>query len=190
MADRTASPKQRRRAVAELLLAVLVPAAIAAVLAFALIPTSGGSAPQANVANGRAADLARRAGSLKPIVVNSHGARLGSSAPASAPAVRGARPAPPRRISIPAAGIDAGVDAVGRTPTGIEVPAVGRAGWYRDGPRPGEPGRAVVIGHLDAANGPGLFALLPGVANGTRVALVDARGVTHAYAVVGKAQVE
>jgi hypothetical protein len=190
MADPTVSAKRPRRAAAELLLAVLVPAAIAGLLAFALIPKSGGSAPQASAGNGRADDLARRAGALRPIVVGSRGARLGTSSAASAPAVRGARPALPRRISIPAAGVDAGVDAVGRTPPGIEVPAVGRAGWYRDGPRPGEPGRAVVIGHLDSSNGPGLFALLPGVANGTEVSLVDARGVRHDYAVVGKAQVE
>lgn len=188
MADRPGAVKPPRRPAAELLLAVLVPAAIAGVLAFALIPESGGSAPGASAGDARAADLARRASSLRPIVVNARGARLGSST--SSPGERGARPAAPRRISIPAVGVDAGVDPVGRTPTGIQVPAVGRAGWYRDGPRPGEPGRSVVIGHLDSSNGPGLFALLPGVANGTEVSLMDARGVKHEYAIVGKAQVE
>ena len=186
MAERAAASKPRRRAAAELVLAVVVPAAIAGLLAFVLIPDGPGSAPSAGDA--RAQDLARRAGSLKPIVVDTRGARLGSSP--SRPAEQAARPAPPRRISIPAVGVDAAVDPVRRTPTGIEVPAVGRAGWYEEGPRPGEPGRSVVIGHLDSSSGPGLFALLPGVAGGTEVSLVDARGATHRYAVVGKAQVE
>jgi sortase (surface protein transpeptidase) len=188
MADRNGAVKPRGRAAVELMLAVLVPAAVAGLLAFVLIPESGGSAPAGSAGDARAEDLARRAGSLKPIVVDTRGARLGSSA--SEPSEQGARPAPPRRISIPAVDVNAGVEPVGRTPSGIAVPAVGRAGWYRDGPRPGEPGRSVVIGHLDSSNGPGLFALLPGVANGTKVSMVDAAGKSHDFAVVGKAQVE
>ena len=43
----------------------------------------------------------------------------------------------------------------------IRVPSLGRAGWFEGGPRPGEPGRAVIIGHLDTKRGPGLFARVP-----------------------------
>jgi hypothetical protein len=78
---------------------------------------------------------------------------------------------------------------VSSTAAGIEVPQVGRAGWFDEGPRPGEPGRAVVIGHLDSQTGPGLFALLPGVEPGTDVSVTDAAGVLHRFKVVGKAQV-
>lgn len=101
-----------------------------------------------------------------------------------------ARPGTPARLSIPALGLDVPVDAVQGTANGIEVPPVGRAGWFDGGPRPGEPGRAVVIGHIDAANGPGIFALLPGVANGTVVNVTDSRGAVHRFRIVGKAEIQ
>jgi hypothetical protein len=47
----------------------------------------------------------------------------------------------------------------------------------------------VVIGHLDSRSGPGLFALLPGVRDGTDVKVTDEAGEVHRFKVVGKAQV-
>jgi sortase (surface protein transpeptidase) len=45
-----------------------------------------------------------------------------------------------------------------------DSPAV--AGWYAEGPRPGQPGPAVILGHVDSTAGPGvfyhLFELRPG----------------------------
>ncbi len=125
---------------------------------------------------------------LHPIVIRDGRAVLGSGLEGTA--AQPSRPAPPARLSIPALGVAARIDPVSATRNSIEVPAVGRAGWFAAGPRPGEPGRAVLIGHLDAANGPGLFALLPGVENGTRVAITDARGAVHRFAVVGRAEVD
>jgi sortase (surface protein transpeptidase) len=69
------------------------------------------------------------------------------------------------------------------------VPPVGEAGWFDAGPRPGETGRAVVIGHLDTHDGPGLFAKVPSLSQGTRIDLLDRRGGVHLYSVVGTAQV-
>ena len=71
----------------------------------------------------------------------------------------------------------------------MEVPSVGTAGWFSGGPRPGEPGRAIVIGHLDTRHGPGLFARVPSLPPGTRIAVLDARGEMHRYGVVGGAEV-
>jgi len=71
----------------------------------------------------------------------------------------------------------------------LRVPAVGVAGWYRGGPRPGEAGRAVVIGHLDTKTGPGLFARVARLAPGATVSITDARGDVWSYDVVGAAQV-
>jgi hypothetical protein len=102
----------------------------------------------------------------------------------------GVRPATPARISIPAASVDAAVDVVRARHGAIEVPHIGRAGWVNVGPRPGEPGRAVIIGHLDTHSGPGLFARVPKLKRGRRIAVVDARGSVHRYEVVGSAQVE
>ena len=102
----------------------------------------------------------------------------------------GLRPATPARISIPAAGVDAAVDEVRVRRGGVEVPAIGRAGWVDTGPRPGEPGRAVMIGHLDTHEGPGLFARVPTLKRGQEIAVVDARGGVHRYDVVGSAEIE
>ena len=133
------------------------------------------------------ASQAAEPSTLHPIVMRGGRTELGTG---SAGVYEQARPAPPAWLSIPAASVDAPIDPVSGTATGIEVPAVGRAGWYDAGPRPGEPGRAVIIGHFDASNGPGLFALLPAVANGTDISIRDAAGATHRYEIVGKAEME
>jgi hypothetical protein len=173
-------------------LGVLIPALAAGVVAFALIPRSSERAApvQLPVASGGApAKLARMAAAepLRPIVLRGDHSRLGSGA--AGPAASEDRPAEPAHLAIPALGVRADVQRVGATETGIEVPQVGRAGWFEDGARPGEPGRAVIIGHLDSQNGPGLFALLPGVKPGTDVSVTDAAGDVHRFKVVGKAQV-
>jgi hypothetical protein len=172
-------------------LGVMIPALAAGVLAFALIPRPDGAAPiQISLGESKPpAELARMASAepLHPIVVSGGRAQLGHG-PAG-PATTADRPAEPAHIAIPALGVRADVQHVSSTATGIEVPQVGRAGWFDEGPRPGEPGRAVVIGHLDSQTGPGLFALLPGVEAGTDVSVTDAAGTVHRFKVVGKAQV-
>jgi hypothetical protein len=170
---------------------VLIPAVAAGLLAFTLIPRSESSAPIeiAATESEPPAQLARMAATepLHPIVVSGGTAQLGHGA--AGPATNADRPAEPAHLSIPALGVGADVQRVSATSTGIEVPQVGRAGWFDEGPRPGEPGRAVVIGHLDSQTGPGLFALLPGVRPGTDVRVTDESGEVHRFKVVGKAQV-
>jgi sortase (surface protein transpeptidase) len=173
-------------------LGILIPAVAAAVLAFALFPRSERSPP--GIPAGQAhppRQLARIAGAasepLHPIVLHGSRAELGSGPAGTTTASD--RPAEPAHLSIPALGVRADVQRVGATTIGLEVPQVGRAGWFDEGARPGEPGRAVIIGHLDSQTGPGLFALLPGVHNGTDVSVTDARGAVHRFQVVGKAQV-
>ena len=172
-------------------LGVMIPAIAAGLLAFLLIPRPDGSAPiQISVGESRPpAQLARMAAAepLHPIVVRGGHAALGRGPAGMATATD--RPAEPAHLSIPSLGVRADVQHVRSTSTGIEVPQVGRAGWFDEGPRPGEPGRAVVIGHLDSQTGPGLFALLPGVEPGTDVSVTDAAGAVHRFKVVGKAQV-
>jgi Sortase domain len=101
----------------------------------------------------------------------------------------GIRPAPPVAISIPTAGVRALVEGVKAHHGALRVPSIGRAGWYEGGPRPGEPGRAVIIGHLDTGRGPGLFARVPSIRPGTEIAVTDARGGVHRYTAVGGAEV-
>lgn len=74
-------------------------------------------------------------------------------APAS-PAMRelSARPqASGMRVRIPTIGVDAAVQHVGVAKSGkLAVPSnYSDAGWYRYGPIPGEPGAAVMDGHVD-----------------------------------------
>ncbi len=107
--------------------------------------------------------------------------------PASAP--QGRRPAVPIWIAIPAAGLSARVEPVAARRGVLRVPAVGRAGWFRGGPRPGEAGRSVIIGHLDTKTGPGLFARVPHLLPGAGVSVTDRRGDVWDYKVVGAAQV-
>jgi sortase (surface protein transpeptidase) len=77
----------------------------------------------------------------------------------------------PVRLRIPAIHVDAGVGQLGLKPDGtIEVPAdPGQAGWYAKGPAPGEPGPAVILGHLDWYTGPAVFYRLAALRPGDQV---------------------
>ncbi|MFB7473824.1 class F sortase [Kitasatospora sp. NPDC056184] len=99
-------------------------------------------------------------------------AATGTAAPAVPAATGAAAAAPspfaaskPTRLLVPAAGVDAPVTGLGLNADGtVEVPTVeraGEAGWYRNGPTPGETGPAVLIGHYDTARGPAVFRGLP-----------------------------
>jgi hypothetical protein len=169
----------------ELGLAVVVPAAVAALLTLVLLPDLTRRAP-VHVAGGDAARLAHMA-ELRPIVLHGRRTVLGSG-PAG-PLTTETRPGVPTSMAIPSLHVDAPVERVSATPTGIEVPRIGRAGWFEAGPRPGEPGRSVIIGHLDGATVPGVFQHVPDIAKGSEIVVRDADGGVHAYSVVGKVQV-
>lgn len=65
----------------------------------------------------------------------------------------------PVRLRIPELGVDSPLDTLGQAPDRtVEVPADPvRAGWYALGPRPGQAGPAVVLGHVDGNGRPGVF---------------------------------
>jgi len=181
-------PGRRRRSLA---IATCVPAVIAAVAGALLAPLFGGSdhgGPQSAMA----ADLAREAAQpgglppLVPVVERGGEPRLAAHGGSSAAT---ARPAPPAWISIPRAGVDAPVDSLGARPSGLTLPALGRAGWWNGGPRPGEDGRAVIVGHLDSRDGPDVFAHVPDLAKGDTIVVRDQVGESHRYAVVGVTRV-
>ncbi|HET7518207.1 MAG TPA: sortase [Actinomycetes bacterium] len=78
---------------------------------------------------------------------------------------------------MPAAGVKARVVPVGLRPDRtMEVPAVDRAGWYEPGPRPGEPGPAVIVGHVDSRSGPAVFFRLHQLRRGDRIVVGQAEG--------------
>lgn len=101
-----------------------------------------------------------------------------------------ARTAPaPVRISAPALGVDAPVDAVGVAPDGqMELPEdVARVGWYRFGPEPGAAGSAVLAGHVDdREQGPGALFPLRDAAVGDELTVTDAAGTATRWRVVSR----
>ena len=112
-----------------------------------------------------------------------------SSSPVPAPgftAVREvARTAVPTRVRIPSLGVDAPVGPVGKAADGtVEVPTRWEdVGWYDEGVRPGEPGPAVLLGHVDSKAGPAVFVRLPQVAVGAEVQVVAQGGTVSRFRV-------
>lgn len=84
----------------------------------------------------------------------------------------------PRRLRIPTLAVDTSLESLGRrADKTVEVPHDWqRAGWYRDGPRPGEPGSAVILGHVDSPSGPAVFTGLASLRKGTRLYVDRADG--------------
>ncbi|MDT7579731.1 MAG: hypothetical protein QOK35_995, partial [Pseudonocardiales bacterium] len=99
--------------------------------------------------------------------------------------------AEPVRLRIPAAGVDTPLVRLGRAPDGsIEVPArFDEAGWFAEGPRPGQPGPAVVLGHVDSRTGPAMFYRVAALPRGAQIVVDRADGSTVAFRVSGTQRV-
>jgi len=100
------------------------------------------------------------------------------------------RPAPPLGISIPAVRVQGPVDPIRAVAGQLEIPPPGRAGWFNAGPRPGEPGRAVIVSHVDSQAGPELFASLRTLPRRTRILVEDRRGGIHRFRLMHRRQIE
>jgi hypothetical protein len=81
--------------------------------------------------------------------------------------------------------VDTRLQRLGRAADGsIEVPTdFGVAGWFAEGPRPGQPGPAVIVGHVDSRRGPGVFFGLAGLAARAEVGLDRADGTAAGFRV-------
>jgi hypothetical protein len=172
-----------------LALAVIVPAVIAAAVTFTVVGSGERTAPQ-QVSGGDAASLAADAEigpPLRPIVLRGKRSVLGTGPAGPLGGGRGA--GVPVRMAIPELHVNAEIERVAATDSGIEVPQIGRAGWFEAGPRPGDPGRAVIIGHIDGPGEAGVFHHVPGIRKGAEIAVVDDEGRVHRYAATGKLQV-
>jgi LPXTG-site transpeptidase (sortase) family protein len=117
-------------------------------------------------------------GALRPVVAD-----LPAPAPrlARAPARHGRQP-PPSLVRVRSRSIDVPVVPIDAEDGHLVVPPVDRVGWVRGGPRPGEPGRTVLIGHRDSATGAAPFAALASLRPGARVVTVGG-GSRHRYRV-------
>jgi Sortase domain len=144
--DRPRAARQRRRAAAIAAVSVLgaigcgssaKPVAVAAVRQIRFPPATGvaPSPTTAHVSGGVSVDL--------------------SGSPTRAAPTVGI----PTKIDIPTLGVHAAVVALGRNPDGsLQVPQrFDTVGWYTETSRPGDPGPAVLAGHVDSYQGAAVF---------------------------------
>jgi sortase (surface protein transpeptidase) len=91
----------------------------------------------------------------------------------------------PVRILIPAIGVSAPILPVGlNADRTLQVPVTfSETGWFTRGPEPGEPGPAVIVGHVDSVDGPGVFYHLRALRNGDLIKVVLENGWTVRYLV-------
>jgi len=93
----------------------------------------------------------------------------------------------PVRVIIPAIGVSAPVIPLGLNADGtMQVPhSFSATGWFQPGPEPGEPGPAIVVGHVDSRSGPGVFYRLRALGRGDRVKIVLANRRALQFVVTG-----
>ncbi|GER87734.1 class F sortase [Dictyobacter vulcani] len=108
--------------------------------------------------------------------------------PAVSPTPKGISMSAGAHLIIPAIGINAPVELVGKNADGLmEVPTRNRwegAGWYKDGPSPGQTGSAVIDGHLDRPGGaPAVFWRLRELHIGDIVTVKEKTGRTVRFKV-------
>jgi LPXTG-site transpeptidase (sortase) family protein len=103
----------------------------------------------------------------------------------AAPPTGAAQVAEPASLVIPAIGVSTALVHLGLTSTGaLQVPpTTAIAGWYTGSPRPGAIGSAVIAGHIDSYQGPGVFYRLSQLRRGDRVYVRRADGTLAVFKV-------
>lgn len=93
--------------------------------------------------------------------------------------------APPVSVRMPSIGVSSELQRLGRNADGtIEVPGEWqRAGWFHEGPKPGQVGPAVILGHVDSTAGPAVFYRLRELQPGDEVHVHRADGTTVTFVV-------
>jgi LPXTG-site transpeptidase (sortase) family protein len=137
-------------------------------------------------------------GPASPARVSSDGGGTPASAPADPSPTASATGTPghaaamarsvPRRLRVPAIGVDTAVMSLGLAADGgVRVPPIAAhspAGWYDGSPTPGQTGPAVILGHVTVgAYGDGVFAHLDRLRPGDRVTVVRQDGSTAVFSV-------
>jgi sortase (surface protein transpeptidase) len=145
-------------------------------LAAVLVAACGQSQPVANQRKGDG-------------VAASAAAPIPSATPSEQPQQASPPPQPvrhvPARLVIASIGVDAPIEQVARDQNNnMGVPSVSsHVAWYSPGPAPGEPGDAVIDGHLDWTTGPAVFWNLGKVHAGDVIQVVARDGAVLRFAV-------
>ena len=97
---------------------------------------------------------------------------------------------PRPRLEIPRIGVKAHVIQLGLNRDGsLEVPKdYSEVGVWKDGPQPGEPGAAVIAGHVDTPTVPAVFYHLRKLRRGDRVRWLGDNGVVATFVVTRSEQ--
>jgi hypothetical protein len=109
-----------------------------------------------------------------------------TSAEQAAPGPLG--PSRPVRIRIPSIGVNTVVNPIGKNKDGtLAVPQPGRrldqAAWYDGSPTPGQPGPAIIEGHVDSVEGPSVFFRLGALRPGQKVQVTRSDGLRLEFVV-------
>jgi sortase (surface protein transpeptidase) len=137
-------------------------------------------------------------GGSPPGVADSVPVSFGGSAPSDVPSTSGGQsrvdigidPSPtsvPTHLDIPRIGVHTDVIPLGLNSDGtVMVPPAdpqAPAGWYRHLASPGEPGPAVLLGHVDSYQGPAVFHRLSDLVPGDSISVARADGRTVVFTV-------
>ncbi|MGH9210510.1 MAG: class F sortase [Acidimicrobiales bacterium] len=109
------------------------------------------------------------------------------SRPEGAPAGVAPSPSAPVQVEIPAIGVSSGLETLALDPDGaIGAPTDFHvAGWFADGPQPGQPGPAVLAGHIDSRDGPAVFYRLAELVIGDEIVVRREDGSEVRFRVTG-----
>ncbi len=104
------------------------------------------------------------------------------AAPQTAPLPPVARPV---ALTIPEIGVSTRLITLGLGPQGVVQvpPTTAVAGWYTRSPRPGAVGPAVILGHIDSYQGPGVFFRLVELRSGDPIYIRRSDGSTVEFRV-------
>jgi sortase (surface protein transpeptidase) len=126
------------------------------------------------VPTGSAPPLARHAADRLPII----GVGPARATPTSGAGVPVRLRIPKINVDVALASLSLGAHGTLNAPPQWDVP-----GWYSGGPRPGEPGPAVIAGHVDSTSGPAVFFLLSRLRRGDVVYVSDRVGRIRRFVV-------
>lgn len=91
-------------------------------------------------------------------------------------------------ISIPTIGVRSKISPIGLAPDGtLAVPQPGpdlnRAAWFERSPTPGQPGPAIIEGHVDSDQGPSVFFKLGSLRPGDKIEVLRRDGIEAVFTV-------
>jgi len=157
---------------------LVVAGVLAGILVAVLVPQLHSSALVAPAPAGDRIPAAQPPSAFAPATVAGHLAPLDQHVP-------------PVEVAVPAIGVRSGLVGLRLNTDGsLQVPTdYAQAGWYSQGPAPGDVGQpAVIVGHVDSTTGPAVFFKLRELHNGDPVLVRRADGTSVRFVVYRAAQ--